>query len=458
MIRENLPSDSKSIVVVISSPCNDPFSYQINGSDTVYLGVGDLHDGMYESLQYQHKLCGQENCTKAFSMYSGAPLETDTCPFTLTLYPSDAMKSEFTTKNPAVFSVVALSIFLFTSLVFILYDYFVERRQTVVLGTATRSSAIVSSLFPSVVRDQLYPTHSTRADANKERVQSFISATTDSAGASDYQKLVGAPIAELYPDTTVFFADIAGFTSWSSTRSPADVFHLLETLYGGFDEIARHHGVFKVETIGDSYVAVVGLPTPRKHHSVVMARFAQECILRMTMLTQDLAKVLGSVSTLNVGYMYAADLAKLVLHLCHFERTLKIYPCVSGSTLGRPPEAFCVVKRPASSSLVMYVCVYTARLVPSLQFADNCFCCTTTQTVNTAARMESNGAPNRIQVSESTASLIQLSGKGHWLEARIDKVHAKGKGEMQTYWCDPSAQNSGTDIVIGGELVEERTS
>jgi Adenylate and Guanylate cyclase catalytic domain len=307
MIRENLPPDSKGIVVVISSPCNYPFSYQINGPDTVYLGVGDLHDNTYDSLKYHHTLCGQKNCSEAFSMYSGAFLETDTCPFTLTLYPSDAMKSEFTTKNPVIFSMMALSIFSFTSLVFILYDYFVERRQRVVLGTATRSSAIVSSLFPTAVRDQLYPTSSTRADANKKRVQSILSETTDSAQSSEYQKLVGTPIAELYPDTTVFFADIAGFTSWSSTRSPTDVFHLLETLYGGFDEIARRHGVFKVETIGDSYVAVVGLPTPRKHHAVVMARFAQECILRMNMLTQDLSKMLGSVSTVNVRYMSVAD-------------------------------------------------------------------------------------------------------------------------------------------------------
>jgi Adenylate and Guanylate cyclase catalytic domain len=303
MIRENLPPDSKGIVIVISSPCNQPFSYQINGPNTVYLGVGDWHDNTYESLNYHHTLCGNKNCSGAFSMYSGAPLETDTCPFTLTLYPSDAMKSEFTTKNPVIFSIVAVSIFLFTSLVFILYDYFVERRQRVVLGTATRSSAIVSSLFPTVVRDQLYPTSSTRADAKKERVQSILGAATDNAQSSEYQKLVGAPIAEMYPDTTVFFADIAGFTSWSSTRSPTDVFHLLETLYGGFDEIAHRHGVFKVETIGDSYVAVVGLPTPRKHHAVVMARFAQECILRMNTLMQDLAKVLGSVSTMNVGYV-----------------------------------------------------------------------------------------------------------------------------------------------------------
>jgi class 3 adenylate cyclase len=117
---------------------------------------------------------------------------------------------------------------------------------------------------------------------------------------NEYRKLVGAPIAELYPNTTVFFADIAGFTSWSSTRSPTDVFHLLETLYGAFDEIAHRQGVFKVETIGDSYVAVVGLPTPRKHHAVAMARFAQECIFSMNRLTQDLTKVLGMVRYSNL--------------------------------------------------------------------------------------------------------------------------------------------------------------
>jgi class 3 adenylate cyclase len=54
------------------------------------------------------------------------------------------------------------------------------------------------------------------------------------------------------------FADIAGFTAWSSVRDPKQVFTLLETLYGAFDAIAQKRGVFKVETIGDSYVAVLG--------------------------------------------------------------------------------------------------------------------------------------------------------------------------------------------------------
>ena len=49
------------------------------------------------------------------------------------------------------------------------------------------------------------------------------------------------------------FADIVGFTAWSSKRDPAQVFHLLESLYEVFDKQAKKRNVFKVETIGDCY-------------------------------------------------------------------------------------------------------------------------------------------------------------------------------------------------------------
>ena len=51
-------------------------------------------------------------------------------------------------------------------------------------------------------------------------------------------------------------SDLAGFTNWSSTREPEQVFELLETIYGEFDRIALRRGVFKVETIGDWYVHI----------------------------------------------------------------------------------------------------------------------------------------------------------------------------------------------------------
>ncbi len=58
------------------------------------------------------------------------------------------------------------------------------------------------------------------------------------------------PIADFFPNCTVYFADIAGFTAWSSTRDPAQVFILLQTVYQNFDLIAKRRRVFKVETIG----------------------------------------------------------------------------------------------------------------------------------------------------------------------------------------------------------------
>ena len=72
-------------------------------------------------------------------------------------------------------------------------------------------------------------------------------------GENDGFMFKSKPIADLYSNTTVLFADIAGFTSWSSGREPCDVFILLETIYFGFDQLARRRRVFKVETIGDCY-------------------------------------------------------------------------------------------------------------------------------------------------------------------------------------------------------------
>ena len=89
------------------------------------------------------------------------------------------------------------------------------------------------------------------------------------------------------------FADIVGFTAWSSTREPTQVFFLLESIYNSFDKIARKMSVFKVETIGDSYVAVAGLPNPRKDHAEVMARFAYKCLLRVNTLVHNLELTLG---------------------------------------------------------------------------------------------------------------------------------------------------------------------
>jgi Adenylate and Guanylate cyclase catalytic domain len=311
LIRNILPDGDHGIVVVFENACTDPFSYEVKGVVAVYLGVGDKHNPKYNRHSISSKLSELRKFAVRESAYTGAMLDEDSCPFTIHAYPSDHMRAVLLTTNPVMYAAIVLLIFAFVSIVFYFYDMKVERRQSMVMNAAVRSSAIVSSLFPSEVRDRIYPESegAKLVESNKQNGKPFAFAkgsankfTKDIASTltNSSEILTGRPIAELYPETTVLFADICGFTSWSSERSPTQVFELLETLYAAFDAIAKRRGVFKVETIGDCYVAAVGLPTPRKQHAVVMARFAADCRAAMAGLLYPLVKTLGVVRETSV--------------------------------------------------------------------------------------------------------------------------------------------------------------
>jgi hypothetical protein len=99
--------------------------------------------------------------------YTGLPLNLDFCLPTVTLYPSSVMENRFVTWNPLIYSICSCLIFLFTSIIFVIYDSKVERRQQVVLATAERTNAVVSSLFPSQVRDQIIHVANNDNNANE---------------------------------------------------------------------------------------------------------------------------------------------------------------------------------------------------------------------------------------------------------------------------------------------------
>ena len=130
------------------------------------------------------------------------------------------------------------------------------------------SSFYFNLVFPENVRERLFESAANKGkdekdDKGKDSSGAFMAPNRRlkgylSGGQEDDTNL--APIADLFPHCTVMFADISGFTAWSSTRDPAQVFILLQTVYQAFDKIAKRRKVFKVETIGDSYVAVTGLP------------------------------------------------------------------------------------------------------------------------------------------------------------------------------------------------------
>jgi class 3 adenylate cyclase len=403
LIQNILPRDSKGVIVVFENTCDQVFTYRIDGKNSIYMGQGDQHESKYDYLGTSSTFSDLRNISdssRGSAAYTGLPLSEDFCSMTLSVYPSEVMEKMYLTSDPAIFTAAAALIFVFTSLVFFLYDWMVERRQKKVMSTAVQSSAIVSSLFPSQVRDRLFATdggHEASKKHHRMPIFGEADASTEPSSHSGMGVGISPPVADLYPEATVMFADISGFTAWSSVREPTQVFTLLETLYGAFDAIARQRGVFKVETIGDSYVAVVGLPEPRKDHAVVMARFARDCRDAMAELTRELEVKLGP------------DTGNLQLRF-----GLHSGPVTAG------------VLRGEKSRFQL--------------FGD---------TVNTAARMESNGIRNFIQVSQTTADLLIVAGKEHWVTPRDELVVAKGKGKMQTYWVEPKKTSSGSVVSSG---------
>ena len=84
-----------------------------------------------------------------------------------------------------------------------------------------------------------------------------------------------ATIAESYPDVTVIFADLVNFTQLSERTPAPQLVELLNEVFSDFDRMAERHGLEKIKTIGDSYMAVGGLPMPCANHAERVARIGR---------------------------------------------------------------------------------------------------------------------------------------------------------------------------------------
>ncbi|CAB9497503.1 Receptor-type guanylate cyclase gcy [Seminavis robusta] len=372
-----LPPGANGIHVILENQCDQTYTYRVDGTESHFLGHGDLHDTKYDYLETQVDLTlGKDIYADNNNTADQERLEAD-CGYKLRVYPSQQFHDSHTTNKPLIYTISLAAVFVFTSAVFLLYDYCVERRQKVLLKSARQSGAIVQNLFPENVRNRMYQE---QEQEDKMRDGKDTWKADGGTGAAGFH---GRPNADLFQETTVFFADLVGFTAWSSKRTPVEVFELLEALYGAFDKIAKRRKVFKVETIGDCYVAVTGIPEPQDNHAAIMARFAVSCMAEMNRMTHDeLAETLGE------------DTKDLEMRV-----GLHSGPTTAGVLRGERGRF--------------------------QLFGD---------TVNVASRMESNSVKGRIHASQSTADALTASGKGHWLTPREEKILAKGKGEMQTYW------------------------
>lgn len=178
-------------------------------------------------------------------------------------------------------------------------------------------------------------------------------------------------IVEQFTDVTVMFADIVGFTQLSARMDSQELIEFLNNIFSKFDQLALIHGLEKIKTIGDSYMVVGGIPVPTEDHARSIAEMAL-----------DMMEVMASVRIKN------RDTAAIRIGI-------NSGPVRVG---------------------VMGISKFSYDLWG--------------ETVNIASRMESQGLPGAIQVTESTYRFLQDS---YLFESREDLPHVKGRGPMSTY-------------------------
>ncbi|WP_367027421.1 adenylate/guanylate cyclase domain-containing protein [Methylococcus sp. ANG] len=177
-------------------------------------------------------------------------------------------------------------------------------------------------------------------------------------------------IVNTFDEVTVMFADLAGFTALSTAMPPTQLVRLLDRIFSAFDELADRHGLEKIKTIGDAYMAAAGLPFPHQDHAAAAARMAQ-----------DMHRTID-----RIGAQCATGL-KMRIGIC-------TGPVIAG-TIGQKKFIYDL-------------------------WGD---------TVNTASRMESHGLPGRTQVAASTYGLL----RGRFEFEERGTIDIRGKGPMKAY-------------------------
>lgn len=180
-------------------------------------------------------------------------------------------------------------------------------------------------------------------------------------------------IADSFPEVTVLFADIVGFTPLSAKLPAEELVALLSQLFSRFDAITEKHGLEKIKTIGDAYMLAGGLPLPREDHAVAVALAALE--LQREIESFNIEQKIESPISLRIG--------------------IHSGPVVAG-------------------------------VIGTRKFAYDVW----GDTVNTASRMESHSEPGAIQVSSATFELL----KHDFNFLPRGEVPVKGKGNMYAWF------------------------
>ena len=128
------------------------------------------------------------------------------------IYPTEAFEADYKTNTPLIFAGVVAGTFLLVIVVYYIYDLQVQQRNELMIENAAKSNAIVTNIIPDHLRDRLLNQqeknlHRSGSALRKSNLKTFLN---DGNGMGDCQS--DAPLADLFLDCTVLFADITGFT------------------------------------------------------------------------------------------------------------------------------------------------------------------------------------------------------------------------------------------------------
>jgi hypothetical protein len=243
------------IVVVLDDTCGNTMSFKLNGGKAKLLGYEDLHDPEFDN---------HESYEPNIEMYKkdidGLYID-GLCVHDLHVYPSSKFRESFESTTRYIYAGVVTLAFVVTAILLVVYDMMVNRRESKTIKAAARTQAIVVSLFPKdiakkLVQEAVEGTCDSKENGWKKKQQDGKTGiqkmfAEDGGGLNNSNgRMLGSskPLADLFPEATIMFGDLVGFTAWSSMREPCQVFMLLEGLYSTFDELALRRKVFKVET------------------------------------------------------------------------------------------------------------------------------------------------------------------------------------------------------------------
>jgi guanylate cyclase len=215
-----------------------------------------------------------------------------------------------------------------------------------------------------------------RIDAERARAEGILRRVLPAPIVRRLKRSQGV-IADHLDRVTVVFADICGFTPLAARLSATQIVELLDTIFTAFDELAAEHGVEKIKTIGDAYMAVAGAPERAADHALRAARLA----IAMRAYVQKLAAERDIELSMRIG-LHTGEVVAGVIGIQRFAYDL---------------------------------------------WGD---------TVNTASRMESHGQPDQIQITAATREAILATKSGDLSIRERGPIEVKGRGTIVTYWLD----------------------